>query len=139
MMATKVIPIWTVDRNRFGVWASSKTMPARRLPFFIHSSSRDLRAVMTAISAIAKMPLAKINKKMIIISPPIPDIAYAPLPYKSRRDGYWKTIQLDNTQFNLPGDIVPYLNRQAKSCRLPLIDLTSSKIYIEFRYRNAEY
>jgi hypothetical protein len=41
------------------------------------------------------MPLAKIKKKMIIISPPIPDIAYAPLPYQSRRDGYWKTIQLD--------------------------------------------
>jgi hypothetical protein len=54
-----------------------------------------LRAVITAISAIAKMPLAKIKKKMIIISPPIPDIAYAPLPYQSRRDGYWKTIQLD--------------------------------------------
>ena len=37
------------------------------------------------------------------------------------------------------GGIVPYLSQQAKTCRLPLIDSTSTKVYIEFRYRNAKY
>ena len=114
-------------------------MPAPRLPFLTHSSSRDLRAVITAISAIAKMPLAKIKKKMIIISPPIPDIAYAPLPYRAGEMVMGRRSSLTHTQFNLSGDIVPYLSQQAKTCQLPLVDSTSNQVYIEFRYRNAKY
>jgi hypothetical protein len=46
------------------------------LPFDTQSCSRDLRAVITAISDIANTPFATINKKMMSISPAISDMAF---------------------------------------------------------------
>jgi hypothetical protein len=50
-----------------------------------------------------------------------------------------RRTSLTHTQCTLAEDMVAYLSQQAKTCRLPLIDSTSNKVYIEFRYRNAKY
>ena len=80
-----VMPICTDESNRFGVCASSSATLARALPLLTQSCSRDLRAVITAISDIANTPFARINTEIVNISPPISAIAFTPPPNHSRK------------------------------------------------------
>jgi hypothetical protein len=62
---TKVMPIWIVERNSLGVFARSKAVFALLFPSSAICCSLDLREDTTAISDIAKMPLAIISKIII--------------------------------------------------------------------------
>ena len=63
---TKVIPIWTVARNRSGSSLSRFRAAAERARLPLTRSVRVPRVAITAISAAAKKPLARINKKMTV-------------------------------------------------------------------------
>src|SRR5437879_4538847 len=64
----KVMPIWTVERKRLGDRTSSSTVRARSSPSSARCLSRALRAETTAISVMAKGPLATNISKMMTIS-----------------------------------------------------------------------
>ena len=64
----KVIPIWMVERNLSGSFASFKAVPADLLPRFASVSNLAFRAETKAISDIARIPFSKIRPIIMTIS-----------------------------------------------------------------------
>lgn len=61
-----VMPIWMVDRNRVGSSPSLAAAMALLSPASMCFCNRALRAVTSAISDIAKMPLMRISRMRIV-------------------------------------------------------------------------
>jgi len=62
------MPIWTVDRKRPGLSASSMAMRAPRLPLSAITLSRAGREETTASSDMARTPLRIVSSTTVIIS-----------------------------------------------------------------------
>jgi len=67
-MPIRVIPIWTVERNRSGFSASSSATAAPLSPASARVWSRARRAETTAISDPERTPFATIRRRTIRIS-----------------------------------------------------------------------
>ncbi len=68
-VATNVLPITTVERNRVGSRSSCNAARAPRFPSSASCSKRPLRAAMIETSAAEKNPLARISSRMMIKVP----------------------------------------------------------------------
>jgi hypothetical protein len=67
-MPIRVMPIWTVDRNRPGSWERSSAVCAPFRPVFAIARSRGRREETIASSAIAKMPFSATSSRMMTTS-----------------------------------------------------------------------
>ncbi len=65
---TKVIPIWTVERNRFGFSINCRTVFARLSPSLTRCCNRALREEATDISDNTKIAFTRMIARIIMIS-----------------------------------------------------------------------